>query len=504
MRGSGVAIWCGDLGLAGCRRLLQKPFLKQRLGEGSGNRIMEGTLRLSELTERPGVSGLSKRVFLLCFLVMMADNYDNTAMAFSMPRLIHVWHIEQVTVGWIFSSGLFGLMVGSFLFGFLGDRFGRKKALIWGMIAFGILTLATMAASDVRQLMALRFLAGLGIGGALPNAVALVNEYAPRRMRVFVVAVIFAGYTLGGSGGGFVAAGLMPLYGWQVVFLVGGALPLLLACALAVLLPESVRFLALQPGRQSEALKLASALRPDLALTDRTRLVPDDEGSKPKVSIGDLFAGARRFMTPLLWLLYIANSMAVFAVTNWLPFLIESSGLPPTRAALGATLWSIGGTVGGLVASRLVDRYGLAAVTLFVLLGCPLTATLGVTGATPALLFGAVAVAGFFVVGTQNSLHGISGSIYPTRIRSNGVGWALGVAKIGSISGPFAVGLLLHAGLNTRQLFFTAAFPLAVAFVSAFFLMLLYDRHVHGKHVHGKASPAAAIGEPVARSGLAS
>jgi AAHS family 4-hydroxybenzoate transporter-like MFS transporter len=151
------------------------------------------SMRLSELTETKNLSALTKRVLVLCFLVMMADNYDNTATAFSMPRLIREWHIEKITVGWIFTAGLFGLMVGSIIYGWLGDRFGRKRALIWGMLWFGVLTLATMAARDVPELIVLRFLAGLGIGGALPNAVALVNESSPRRLRVFVVFVIFAG-----------------------------------------------------------------------------------------------------------------------------------------------------------------------------------------------------------------------------------------------------------------------------------------------------------------------
>jgi AAHS family 4-hydroxybenzoate transporter-like MFS transporter len=372
-------------------------------------------------------------------------------------------------------------MVGSIMYGWLGDRFGRKRALIWGMLWFGVLTLATMAARDVPELIVLRFLAGLGIGGALPNAVALVNEFSPRRLRVFVVAVIFAGYTLGGSGGGFIAAGLMPIYGWQVVFLVGGVVPLVLAGILYAALPESMRFLALHPERHDEALQIARAVRPDLALPADARLVDDTDprgGKKPRLA--DLFQGPRAAMTPLLWILYIANSMAVFAITNWLPFLIESSGLPPTRAALGATLWSIGGTAGGLLASRLVDRIGLRSIVIFVLIGCPLTAGLGLFPAGAGLLFFAIFFAGFFVVGTQNSLHGISGSIYPTSIRANGVGWALGVAKIGSISGPFAVGLLLSAGLQTRELFFTAAIPLIVGLISSYLLMRLYNVHVHG------------------------
>ena len=437
-------------------------------------------VRIADLAEGDRLAPLTKRVLLLCFLVMVVDNYDNTAISFAMPQLVREWHIDKVTVGSIFTAGIFGLMVGSIIFGWLGDRFGRKTGLLAGLVWFGLVTLCVTRAASVPQLVALRFLAGLGIGGALPNAVALVNEYSPRRIRVFAIAVIFAGYTLGGSGGGFIAAGLMPIYGWPVVFVVGGILPLLLAAALLLWLPESIRFLSLRRANDAKVRRLARALRPDLRLAPDVRLVGEiDDDKAAGIRFADLFRGPLRAMTPLLWVLYIANSMAVFAITNWLPFLAEAAGLPPVRAALAATLWSIGGTLGGLIASWFADRVGLRAIVVFILIGCPMTASLGYWAGDVGVLFGAIFFAGVFVVGTQNSLHGIAGSIYPTQIRSNGVGWALGIAKIGSISGPFAVGLLLTAGLGVKQLFLTTALPLSVGAVASLLLMRLYNRYVH-------------------------
>ena len=440
---------------------------------------MGDAVRIADLAEGRRLAPLTKRVLALCFLVMMVDNYDNTAISFAMPQLIRDWHIDKVTVGSIFTAGIFGLMVGSIVFGWLGDRFGRKTALLAGLVWFGLVTLCVTRAASVPQLVVLRFIAGLGIGGALPNAVALVNEYSPRRIRVFAIAVIFAGYTLGGSGGGFVAASLMPTYGWPVVFVIGGILPLLLAAALLPWLPESIRFLSLSRANDAKVRRLATAMRPDLRLSPDVRLVGEADDKVGKIRPSDLFRGPLRVMTPPLWILYIANSMAVFAISNWLPFLAEAAGLPPVRAALGATLWSIGGTLGGLIASWFADRVGLRAIVVFIVIGCPLTASLGYWAEDIGVLFGAIFFAGVFVVGTQNSLHGIAGSIYPTRIRSNGVGWALGIAKIGSISGPFAVGVLLTAGFGVKQLFLTTAVPLTTAAIAAFLLMRLYSRHVH-------------------------
>jgi MFS family permease len=276
----------------------------------------------------------------------MIDNYDNTALAFAIPQLIQEWRIPKMMVGSIFSVGLFGLMLGSIIFGWVGDRFGRKTALLVCLFSFGALTLATTAADSIHGLMILRFLAGLGVGGALPNAIALTNEYSPPRLRVTAVAMIFAGYTLGAAGGGFVAALAIPTYGWQAVFVFGGVVPLILGIVLISALPESVRFLALAPGRFREAAALAARMRPDLAIDCDTLIVVDQESLHRTPIIKDLFRGARSAMTPLLWVIYIANSMVVFALINWLPTLMGSIGIAPGRAAFVAALFAVGGAAG--------------------------------------------------------------------------------------------------------------------------------------------------------------
>src|SRR4051812_41621448 len=191
---------------------------------------MEGrTIEVSEILDTPRVSRVAIRVTILCFLIMIADSYDVSALSFAVPDLIRQWHVDKIATGTVFSASLFGLMIGSVLFGFIGDRWGRRTAIIVGSVVFGVLTLATGLATSLNDMLVIRFLACLGLGGAVPNAVALTNEYSPKHARVTSIAVIFAGYALGGTLGGLISAQLIPIYGWPVIFYAGGAVSLALA-----------------------------------------------------------------------------------------------------------------------------------------------------------------------------------------------------------------------------------------------------------------------------------
>ena len=315
----------------------------------------------------------------------------------------------------------------------------------------------------------------------MPNAVSMCNEYSPQRYRVTVVALIFAGYTLGSSGGGFVSAWLLPHHGWQIVFEVGGFVPIAIAVIITLGLPESIKYLALKESTSARTRRIAARMRPDLPITANTAIVPDIEPRSAKpFEFRELFEGGRKVMTPLLWLLYIANSMATFALTSWMPTLMETAGLPPGGAALAGSCLSIGGAIGGLIAARGIDRYGLAAFCALPAVSLPVIGSLGyVAGSGEALLLGAALLGGFCVLGAQNCLHGVSGSIYPTGIRANGVGWALGVAKIGSMTGPLVAGLLLSRGITIQHMFLTVTVPLFVALFAAVTLMGFYNLHIH-------------------------
>ncbi|MBW7970205.1 MFS transporter [Bradyrhizobium sp. BR 10289] len=417
---------------------------------------------------------LTARVTALSFLLMVADSYDVAALSFAVPELIRTWYVDKVAIGGVFSAGLFGLLVGSILFGYVGDRWGRKTAIVVGSLLFGLVTYATGWATNLNELLVYRFVACVGLGGAVPNAVALTNEFAPKHLRVTAITVIFAGYAIGGTFGGVVSAQLVSAYGWPIIFQVGGAASLLLAVALIVVLPESQSFLAATAARARDA-------------TSAVVRAASEEGSNSPFM--QLFAGRRSFMTTLLWIVYVANSITLFALVSWLPVLIEAAGLPRSAAALALSCFFLGGAVGGLIVGYIIDRSGLRALVGSALLACPVVASLGVLSSSEALLLSAATVAGFFTIGVQNSLHGVAGSIYPTPIRANGLGWALGIGKVGSIVGPFIGGILLSMSLPVAQLFCAAAVPIGVVAIAAFFLMRIYDRSIHAEALSPAADP---------------
>jgi AAHS family 4-hydroxybenzoate transporter-like MFS transporter len=431
------------------------------------------TFDVSRLIDEQKVGWFAVALIFSTWLVMLTDGYELSALAFAAPALIKAWHIERSALGPVFGANIFGIMVGSILFGYIGDRIGRKRAILFGACCYGLLTLATIWTTQVNELLLLRFAAGIGIGGAVPNAFVLVSEFAPKRLRATWVTLMFTGYTLGAGFGGAVSVWLVPHFGWQAVFVVGGLAPLAVAAALAFVMPESLRFQVLKQWPPSGIVATARRLRPDQRFEADAAFTVADEHAIRKFTPRMLFAGRLRYVTPTLWLAYITNSMALFFLQNWLPVLIEAVGVPPRQAALLGTLFSIGGTAGGLALMRFVDRRGVLLITCLPVLGFPLVASLGM-GLNAGLLMAAVFGVGFCVAGTQSGLNAVASMIYPTSYRSKGTGTAIGIAKIGSISGPVIGGMLLSAHLPVPDLFRVASIPVIAVAVLSFILGKVY------------------------------
>ena len=395
------------------------------------------------------------------------------------PVLIKQWGITPAAMGVVFSVGLFGLLVGSIVFGWIGDRYGRKRAMIIGALCFSVLTAATGLAGSQTELLVMRFLATIGLGGAVPNAVALVTEFTPRARRIMAVGIIFAGYFIGGIVAGLTATYIIGTLGWPMMFYIGGGLSFATTAGFLAL-PESLSFLATQPGRRSDALQVATFLRPDMHFASGGRVLPDVAVDAAHSRLADLFAGNLRLATPLMWLIYIANSMTVFSLSIWMPVAVESVGFPRAMVATATAILFAGSAVGGILGGRLADRIGLTAIVALAVFACPTVASLGLLGGSGWLLLPVSFLAGCFAFGGQTCLHGFVGSLYPTNVRANGVGWAIGIAKIGSIAGPYIGGLLLPR-LSGQQLFLAAATPLVVVVVLAAVLkMLLVSSHTRG------------------------
>ena len=423
----------------------------------------ETTLNVSALIERQKLGGFALLLIVWCFLIVLIDGFDQVAAAFAAPALIHAWHTSAAGFGRVFGVGLFGVLVGSLLLGFSGDRFGRKLTIIYGSIWFGILTFMCGYADSLEQLTLLRFLAGIGMGGVVPNTVALVSEYAPKARRATWITLMFSGFSVGAGGGGAVASWLLPRFGWPVLFTLGGAAAIIVALASFALLPESIRFLIMN-GRDVRAIRrIAGRLG---AEGEAARYVIDDE-TRERVGPTALFQDGLARVTPLLWAIFILNSLALHFLQNWLPILFSMSTLAPARAAQAAMMFPVGGTVGALALSRCVDRYGARVILMLAVIGCPIAASLG-TPMPTAWLFAAVFASGVCVIGSQFALYAVSGMVYPTTLRSTGVGSAIGIGKLGSVAGSMLGGVLLSMHLPVAQLFFNLAAVLVfVAILSA-------------------------------------
>jgi MFS transporter, AAHS family, 4-hydroxybenzoate transporter len=428
------------------------------------------------------------------WVITFFDGFDMNVISFAAPYIAPQFHLDKVMLGKVFSIGLAGTMVGGFLFGYLGDRIGRRPSIIAATALFSVLTMAIAFANSYEQLLALRFLDGIAIGGMLPLSWALNIEYAPKRFRSTIVTTVMVGYSLGTALGGPVTVWLAPTYGWGSVFLVGGGLSLVSAIGLIAMLPESVRYLASQ-GRKPETIaRIVRRLAPDLKLPANPRfIVTDEETGSRSFSVRLLFENELRAITPLLWIAYIFSSMTAFFLATWTPLVFEQLGFSRSTAALAATVNSAFGALGGLSLMRFTDKFGAIAITVMPLMAIPLLlvaafADLGSDGFLVATAFITL-----FLIGGHFGLHSIAGIFYPSAYRSNGTGWATSVAKIGSIAGPYIAGLILATNLPVRNIYAVVAICPAV-----FVICILIIGRIHTRILGRETTPAPAKASVVA------
>lgn len=411
------------------------------------------------LDERP-FSFFQWRTLFLCFCIVAVDGFDTACVGFIAPVLMRDWHIGPHILGVLFGVGLGGLMIGALLLGPVADRIGRKKTLMATVGFFGIASLATTFSPSVSVLVALRFATGLGLGAAMPNAIALTSEFCPERRRAFLTTVMFCGFTMGSGLGGVIAAQLIPDYGWRGVFVFGGVAPLVLVAAMAAWLPESVRYLVVSGADPKNVRALLERIAPVPSEAD-TRFVLHEvktEGSPVK----QLFDEPFRAGTLLLWCVFFMSLLIVYLMTNWLPMLIHASGLSLVAASRIAVLYQVGGTLGALVIGRLMDRYSATVVLAFAYaLGAVF---LGVTGSAHGAALGlAVTGIGFCISGSQIGANAFAARYYPTASRVTGLSWALGIGRLGSVCGALFGGALLAANIRLPVLFLIVAAPAVIA-----------------------------------------
>lgn len=429
------------------------------------------TIDVDAFIDESPVSGFQKKVILLCATLVFLDGFDVQIMGFVAPALIKAWHLAPSELGPVFSSGLVGVMFGALLIAPLADRFGRRPVIMASAMIFGIFSLATAFAADIDSLLILRLLTGLGLGGCLPNAIALTSEYSPKRKRALLVMLMFSGFTLGSLFGGLISAQLLPLLGWQSVFVVGGILPIAATALLWFGLPESIRFLLLRPENEERVSTILRKINPLMPIGPQTKFtmqVPIDQ----RVSMPQLFREGRARATTLLWIIFFMSLLDVYLLVNWLPTAMNSSGASVKAAVMVGVVLQLGGLIGPLPLGWLLDRKGARATLVpAYLLAAACIASIGfMAGTSLALTMLVVFGAGFGVIGGQIAANAVVSGAYPTHIRSTGVGWALGIGRIGSILGPALAGILISRQVSTEHIFLFSAVPALLAAIAAFAL----------------------------------
>ena len=416
-------------------------------------------IELDTIVEGVRLSPRLTAILVIAALALVSDGFDVAAMGLIAPELAKEWGIGPAGMVPAFSAGIVGMMIGGPLLGLIGDRFGRKRAVLAGLALIGAATLATMSVRSVTDLVILRLLTGIGLGGVIPNMIALVAEIMPHRIRGRVLVVVILGMVCGTSLPGLVAALLVPKFGWQAIVVVGGVLPLLVTLAVALWTPESLKFLIGRGSREAEARQVAKLLRPDLAVNPATVIGLPAGAPVTQPKARELFRGDFRVVTPLLWICQATNQMSNFFALTWLPTLLQAQGASSSHAGAVASLFALGGLVGGLILMNLLDRWGAIPMAVLFVLGAPLVAMMAGSHDSAMTRAVIIAGAGLCVTGINIALTALLGLFHPTPIRALGIGWTQSAGRLGALAAPLVGGLLLSMKIPLQDL------PLAPAIV---------------------------------------
>jgi AAHS family 4-hydroxybenzoate transporter-like MFS transporter len=417
------------------------------------------------INEHP-FSRFQRIVFAMCFMIVLMDGFDTAAIGFIAPSLLQEWHIGKTALAPVLSAALFGLACGALLSGPLSDRVGRRLVLTSAVLLFGASCFGSAFASDLMQLTTLRFITGVGLGAAMPNAVTLMSEFCPDKRRATIVNLMFCGFPLGAALGGFLAAWMIPQFGWRSVLLFGGAVPLLLWAALMLKLPESIRYMVFKRQPAARIRKVLAHISASANASDS--FVMHESIAHTAGSGGIRITLSRWFLVGslMLWLCYFMGLVIFYGLVNWMPVLLKEAGMSPQRAALVSALFPLGG-VGTVLCGMLMDRFNPnRVVAMAYALGAISVYAIGQAVGNIGLLMCVVFVAGALVNTAQASMPALAAAFYPTAARGTGVAWMLGVGRFGGIAGSFLVAELSRQHVSLQGIFTVVAISGAVSCVA--------------------------------------
>ncbi len=412
-------------------------------------------------------------IFALCFVIVLLDGFDTAAIGYIAPSLIGEWHVSRPALAPVLSAALFGLAAGALLSGPMADRFGRKRVLVGSVFVFAVACFVSAFSANLWELTVLRFVTGIGLGAAMPNAVTLMSEYCPDARRATLTNAMFCGFPLGAAFGGFLAAWMIPQWGWRSVLLLGGAVPFVLTLLLLLWLPESVRYLVAK-GLPVERVRAVLARVAKSAADVGNFVLREARPDGNRSGLGVVLSRPYAVGSVMLWLAYFMGLVIFYALINWMPILFKDAGLEPRHATLIAALFPLGG-VGAIFFGWLMDRFN---GNWIIAIGYALTAVsvyaIGRASGNVGELVVVVFVAGTLMNTAQSSMPSLAAVFYPTAGRATGVAWMLGVGRFGGIAGSFLV-----AELTRRQLDFASIFTIVAVAGAVAAVALVVKQFVH-------------------------
>jgi len=418
------------------------------------------SLSIPSLIDQERMGAFQWRVLILCFLIALFDGFDTQAMAFTGPAILAAFKLQSTELAPILTTGIVGMTVGAMLLGPVGDRIGRRPAAMIGTAVFGIATLLTAGATATWHILVLRFIAGLGMGGCTPIVLALAAEYTPARLRGMVITGVLLGLPAGAMLGGLLASRMLPVIGWEGIFVVGGVAPLALLLALAVLLPESLQFKAMRgsaAGQDYVARILGRIVSRPLPAGARFS-VPEE--ARARGSVKALFSAGYARKTLAIWTVYLLNWVAWFMLLSWLPTVLKTAGLPADQAPMGTFTVNLVFIICAIPLSYLMPRVPTRSLLIAMFaLGIAVALGLGYAGTDWTLVFILVGAAGLGVGGQQLALNYLIIGAYPTALRATATGWSIGIGRAGAIIGS-AIGGSFLAWLGPSGFFMVLAVPL--------------------------------------------
>ncbi|HDT6543530.1 TPA: aromatic acid/H+ symport family MFS transporter [Kluyvera ascorbata] len=427
---------------------------------------------LQALIDAAPIGAMQWRVIICCFLVVMMDGFDTAAIGFIAPAIREHWQLSAADLAPLFGAGLLGLTAGALLCGPLSDKLGRKRVIEWCVALFGLFSLLSAFSPNLEMLIVLRFLTGLGLGGAMPNTITMTSEYLPSRRRGALVTLMFCGFTLGSALGGIVSAQLVAVIGWHGILVLGGVLPLALFFGLLVALPESPRWLVRRQRPPAQISRTLSAMTGERY--ENTEFWLDEPAATQKGSISQLFAGRQLTITLMLWVVFFMSLLIIYLLSSWMPTLLNHRGIDLQHASWVTAAFQVGGTLGALLLGVLMDKFNpFWVLAVSYALGAVCIVMIGLSENGLWLMALAIFGTGIGISGSQVGLNALTATLYPTQSRATGVSWSNAIGRCGAIVGSVSGGMMMAMNFSFDILFFVIAVPAAVSAVMLTLLTLV-------------------------------